>query len=252
MTTIEVPGATLYVERAGEGPPLLFVSGSGSALADGMRPSLLPLSGAFDVVGWDHRGLGRLTSDAEHPTMADYAADGFALADALGIKEFRLVGVSFGGMVAQEMAVTHPDRVVALGLVCTSAGGAGGSSYPLHERPDPMAMATLVDTRPGVAAQLMALLGSRAEPAEPGYTRQLGARRDHDVWDRLDRISCPTLVQGGRYDGIAPPANSEAIASRISGARVVLYDGGHAFPYQDPAAWPDLEAFLRGEGEHGA
>jgi 3-oxoadipate enol-lactonase len=252
VTTIEVPGATLYVERAGEGPPLLFVSGSGSALADGMRPSLLPLSAAFDVVGWDHRGLGRSSSDVDRPTMADYAADGIALADALGIQEFHLVGVSFGGMVAMEMAVTHPGRVLSLGLVCTSAGGAGGSSYPLHERPDPMTMATLVDTRPGVAAQLMSLLGNRAEPVEPGYSRQLEARRDHDVWDRLDRISCPTLVQAGRYDGIAPPVNSEAIASRISGARLELYDGGHAFPYQDPRAWRDLEGFLRGEGEHGA
>jgi pimeloyl-ACP methyl ester carboxylesterase len=252
MTTIDVPGATLYVERAGEGPPLLFVSGSGSALADGMRPSLLPLRSAFEVIGWDHRGLGGSTSDVEHPTMAHYAVDGLALADALGIQEFRLVGVSFGGMVAQEMAVTAPDRVVALGLVCTSAGGAGGSSYPLHERPDPTTMATLVDTRPGVAAELVPLLAHRSEPLEPGYSRQLEARRQHDVWDRLDRIRCPTLVQAGRYDGIAPPANSEAIASRIRGARLELYDGGHAFPYQDPRAWPDLEAFLGGEGDDGA
>jgi pimeloyl-ACP methyl ester carboxylesterase len=252
VTTIEVPGATLYVERAGDGPPLLFVSGSGSALADGMGPALLPLNQSFDVIGWDHRGLGQSTSDEPSPTMADYARDGFALADALGLKEFRLVGVSFGGMVAMEMAVTHPERITALGLVCTSAGGAGGASYPLHERPSPESMALLVDTRPGVAAQLMGLLGERPPPAEPGYARQLEARRTHDVWDRLARISCPTLVQGGSYDGIAPPANSEAIASRVVGARLELYEGGHAFLYQDPRAFADLAAFLRGEGEDGA
>jgi pimeloyl-ACP methyl ester carboxylesterase len=66
------------------------------------------------------------------------------------------------------------------------------------------------------------------------------------VWDRLPRISAPTLVQSGRYDGLAPVANCEAIASRVPGAEHRVYDGGHAFPFQDPAAWPDAIAFLRG------
>ena len=245
MTSVTVPGATLHVERAGEGPPLLFVSGSGSALSDGLRPATLPLALHFDVAGWDHRGLGESTSDGSPVTMADFAADALAVADSLGWQEFRVFGVSFGGMVAQELAVTAPSRVARLVLGCTSPGGAGGSSYPLHERPSPEEMARLVDTRPDVAGSLLELFGARPAPKEPGYERQLQARRAHDVWDRLPQVTAPTLVQAGRFDGIAPPANSARIASRIPGARLEEYDGGHAFYFQDERAWEDAVAFLQ-------
>jgi 3-oxoadipate enol-lactonase len=251
VTVVPVRGAELYVERAGAGPPLLSISGSGSALADGMGPATLPLSAAFDVVGWDHRGLGRSCCEDRALSMADFAADGLALADALGWQEFAVFGVSFGGMVAQELAVTAPDRVTRLVLACTSAGGAGGSSYPLHERPSPDRMAGLMDSRPDVAGAILSFMTGRAEPVEPGYTRQLEARRSHDVWDRLPRITAPTLVMSGRHDGIAPVANSVAIASRISGAVHRSYDGGHAFLFQDPTAWSDALAFLGGEGQSG-
>jgi 3-oxoadipate enol-lactonase len=244
---VEADGACLYVERAGDGPPLLSISGSGSSLADGlMGPAALPLSQHFDVAGWDHRGLGRSTSDDRPLTMATFAADALAVADSLGWGTFAVFGVSFGGMVAQELAVTAPSRVQRLVLACTSAGGAGGSSYPLHERPPLETLMAISDTRPEVAAALLPLLGSRPAPAEPGYTRQLEARRDHDVWDRLPLVTAPTLVQSGRYDGIAPVANGEAIASRIPGAEHRSYDGGHAYLFQDPAGWADAVAFLRG------
>ena len=214
-----------------------------------MGPSSLPLAKAFDVIGWDHRGLGRSTCADELLTMADFAADALALADALGIKEFAVFGVSFGGMVAQELAVTAPYRVTRLVLACTSAGGAGGSSYPLHERPGAETMAAIVDTRPEVAGAILSMMTGRSEPAEPGYSRQLEARRSHDVWERSSLITAPTLVMSGRYDGIAPVANSVAIASRIRGSVHRSYDGGHAFLFQDPAAWADALAFLGGEGE---
>ena len=246
MTLIQVPGAALYVERAGNGAPLLSISGSGSALSDGMGPAGLPMSRHFDVAGWDHRGLGRSTCDDKPLTMADFAADGLALADALGWQEFAVFGVSFGGMVAQELAVTAPGRVTRLVLACTSAGGAGGSSYPLHERPSPELTAELVDSRPEVAGEILSLMTGRTEPPEPGYSRQLEARRGHDVWDRLPLVTAPTLVMSGRYDALAPPANSEAISSRIDGSVHRSYDGGHAFLFQDPSAWVDVVAFLRG------
>ena len=241
---VEVDGTSLHVERAGDGPPLLSISGSGASLADGMGPAASPLSKAFDVVGWDHRGLGQSTSDDRRLTMSAFAADALAVADSLGWESFAVYGVSFGGMVAQELAVTAPGRVTRLVLACTSAGGAGGSSYPLHERPSPSVIAEIVDSRPDQAAALMAFLGGRPLPVEPGYTRQLEARRHHDVWDRLPLVTAPTLVQSGRYDGIAPVANSAAIASRIVGAEHRVYEGGHAFMFQDWAAWPDAIAFL--------
>ncbi len=73
---------------------------------------------------------------------------------------------------------------------------------------------------------------------------QLEARRHHDVWDRLPRIACPTLVMCGEFDGLAPPANSEAIASRVAGSELRRYQGGHMFIAQDRRAMPDVLAFL--------
>src|SRR5205823_7260790 len=77
--------------------------------------------------------LGRSPVPCEPYAMADLAADAAALLDAVGWETCRIMGVSFGGMVAQEFAVTWPERVERLGLMCTSSGGAGGSSYPLHD-----------------------------------------------------------------------------------------------------------------------
>lgn len=242
VTHVDVPGARLYVERAGEGPPLLSISGSGSALSHGISPRTLPLRRVCDTVGWDHRGLGESEDlDEAQPTMATYAADALALADVLGWQRFSVFGVSFGGMVAQHLAALAPERVDRLLLVCTSSGGPGGASYPLHERPADMA--ALIDTRPETHEGIRALLGAQ-EPREPGYSRQLEARRHHDAWDLLPRITARTLVMSGRYDGIAPPRNGELLAERVPGAELRLYEGGHGFLWQDPAAWSDALGFL--------
>jgi 3-oxoadipate enol-lactonase len=89
------------------------------------------------------------------------------------------------------------------------------------------------------------LIAPPKEHDEAGRRAQLEARASHDVWERLDAISCPTLVAYGRHDGIAPEANSKAIASRIRGAELRGYDGGHLFLFQDPAAFPQLVTFLQ-------
>ena len=81
-----------------------------------------------------------------------------------------------------------------------------------------------------------------------GESEQLRARAGHNVYDRLGRIACPTLVASGRYDGIAPPANGEAIAARVPHAELRLYEGGHAFFAQDGRAFPDILGFLAGAG----
>lgn len=144
-----------------------------------------------------------------------------------------VLGVSFGGMVAQEFAVTWPGRVERLALACTSAGGGGGSSYPLHELPElpagerAAAQLKLADSRwderwlqahpadRALAGGLTAAGRDQRDPAAgAAAAAQLQARAGHDVWDRLGAISCPTLVGYGSYDEIAPVQNSAAIASR--------------------------------------
>lgn len=264
MPTASVNGIDVHYERAGDGPQLLFLNGSGATL-ESSAPVINRLRQHFDVLAHDQRGLGRTTVAPGPYTMADYAADAAGLLDHVGWDRCALIGVSFGGMVAQELAVTWPARFTRLTLVCTSAGGAGGASYPLHELAElPPAEAAsvglrLLDTRftpewlashPGdrLLVDVRAQRAAIAKPAEVrrGELEQLGARRGHDVWDRLARITCPTLVTAGLHDGIAPPANGAAIAARIPGAELRTYEGGHLFFLQDAAAYPDIIEFLAG------
>jgi 3-oxoadipate enol-lactonase len=251
MSTATIRGIEVYFEHGGSGPRLLFLNGSGATLAQ-MGPLLDPFRQTFELLAHDQRGLGRTSVPDDTPTMADYALDALALADHVGWNTFRVMGISFGGMVAQELATTAPERVAAVALLCTSPGGGGGSSYPLHELEPGEGPATIYDTRftPEWLAEhpddeaLAALVTARRGPRTRGEALQLEARRGHDVWDRLPRIDCPTFVAAGRYDGIAPMANSEAIASRIPHAEMRSYDGGHIFFAQDARALPDVEAFL--------
>jgi pimeloyl-ACP methyl ester carboxylesterase len=263
MPTAHLNGIDIYYEEHGEGPNLLFFNGSGSTLAEAGMMVQVYAGAGLHVAAHDQRGLGKTSIPPGPYTMADYAADGIALADHLGWDTFRAVGTSFGGMVAQEVAVTVPERVERLALLCTSSGGAGQPSYPLHELRDlPPAEAQavamkLMDTRfdatwlaehPSDRA-LVEMMANRSKAErgserERGEIEQMEARRGHDVWDRLPRITCPTLVASGRYDGIAPASNGEAIASQIPAAELRVYEGGHAFFGQDPQAFPDILAFL--------
>lgn len=256
-------GVRLYAERQGEvgQPPLLYISGTGQALA--VRPNGFDLSfaGSFDLACYDQRGLGR----SDHPrtstggaawTMAAYGDDAAAVLDWAGWEQSAVMGVSFGGMVAQELLARHPDRVSRAVLACTSSGGPGGASYPLHELAAiPVAERValqlgLIDTRwsdPSSPDPLRAMLAdalAQSPAPDAGALAQLAARSRHDTWDRLSAFSAPVLVCAGRYDGLAPLANSEALAGQIPGARLEVFNGGHGFLYQDPSAPAVIREFL--------
>ncbi len=259
-TTVALAGVELAFELGGTvgAPRLLLISGSGSDLRRAPRMHEdATLAGRFEILAYDHRGLGRSVPDDPHrePTMADYATDAVGLLDAVGWDTCRVLGVSFGGMVAQELAVTAPERIERLCLACTSPGGAGGSSAPLHtlaDLPPDERLAQQVawlDTRTVDDAELratwteaMAAL-TGIEPTE-GMRLQLQARSHHDVWDRLPQLHLPVLIAAGRFDGIAVPANQEALAGQIQGADLHWFDGGHAFFVQDPTALPAIADWL--------
>jgi 3-oxoadipate enol-lactonase len=255
-------GIQLYCELTGAGERLLVVSGTGADLRRSPRLTDAPDFAGFETLQYDQRGLGQSEVPAGPYTMADYANDAAALLDAVGWNECLVLGISFGGMVAQELAIRHPARVRRLVLACTSAGGAGGASYPLHELADldeakrvPRQL-ELIDTRwdadwqdqnPEMVRMITEgfRLGRNGHRDDAdGPMLQLEARSHHDTADRLGRISCMTLVCGGRYDGIAPPENSRFLAEHIPGARLALFDGGHGFFMQDPAAMPAIASFL--------
>jgi 3-oxoadipate enol-lactonase len=261
MPVSDINGVELYWERRGTGERLLFCNGSGSALADA-GPLIGRLAAGFDLLAFDYRGLG-LSGPVTRPySMADVASDIAGLLDHVGWDACRIVGVSFGGMVAMEFAVSHPGRVERLALACTSAGGDGGSSYPLQTLaalPDEERAAIrlkladarwddrFLDAHPVDRALADVLVARTTAPGPPddAHQAQLAARAGHDVWDRLGAIACPTLVACGVHDRIAPVENSEAIASRIRGADLRRYDGGHLFLLQDPAAVPEIVRFLQ-------
>lgn len=256
----------VFYERVGSGPRLLFISGTGGDLR--LRPNVLdgPFPKHFDMLAYDQRGLGQTSKPDEPYSMAQYAEDAVNLMAAIGWGSALVVGVSFGGMVAQELAINHPHAVEGLVLACTSPGGAGGASWPLHtlQHLDRDARARhmigISDTRrdavwananPKQYEELVAMAAADPYADEPGHAmgqrRQLDARANHDTWDRLGGIRCPTLICGGKYDGIALPETQELMASRIRGAELRFFEGGHLFMLQDRTALPAMISFLKGE-----
>ena len=135
MPSAHVNGIDIHFQHGGTGRRLLFLNGSGATLASsGLL--LGPFEKRFELLTHDQRGLGETTIPPGPYTMADYASDAAGLLDHVGWDTCRVAGISFGGMVAQELAVTQPERIERLVLLCTSPGGPGGASYPLHELAD--------------------------------------------------------------------------------------------------------------------
>ena len=250
-------------ERQGTGPRLLYISGTGADLRN--RPGVFdgPLARAFDVLAFDQRGLGRTSKPDKPYTMSDYADDAARLMDHVGWRHARVLGISFGGMVAQELALRYPAKVDRLVRAGTSPGGAGEPSYPLHQLQDmepaerARFMIGISDTRrdqawakanPAEVDTLVAMSmdGFAGEPGRAtGARRQLEARAGHDTWERLGDIGCPTMIAAGQYDGIATTRAQENMASRIHGADLRYFDGGHLFMLQDRSAFPAMIEFLQ-------
>jgi 3-oxoadipate enol-lactonase len=268
MAFATVRDIDIYYEIEGGGPRLLYISGTGGDLRNPPRVFDGPLPQYFEVLAYDQRGLGQTSKPDVPYTMADYAEDAAGLMDAVGWSTAMVVGVSFGGMVAQELAVRYPHRVERLVLCCTSSGGAGGASYPLHELlhlsaaeqarfrisiTDMRKDATWQAAHPEETQQLIdtavAAADRRAkDPAvEMGYRRQLEARADHDTYDRLGHLSMPVMLAGGRYDRQAAPENMETLRDLIPGSRLEFFEGGHGFLREDPRANERVIAFLRSE-----
>ena len=135
MSLVRTKDISIYYEKSSKKKkgPLLYISGSGGDLRNKPNHFDSPLAEYFEVIGYDQRGLGQTSKPGGMYTMQQYADDAADLLDSLGLNRVPVVGVSFGGMVAQEFAIRHPNKASKLVLCCTSSGGKGGSSYPLHE-----------------------------------------------------------------------------------------------------------------------
>ncbi len=257
-------GIEVYAERAGQGELLFYIGGTGGDLRN--RPNIFDslLGQRFDILTYDQRGLGRSGKPSGAYAMADYADDAAAVMDHIGIAQAKVMGVSFGGMVAQEFALRHPHKVSALVLSCTSPGGQGGSSFPLHtlealpaeERirrhlkiSDTRRTDAWIAEHPDTWEALLERSRKARRPDRhvEGAMQQLHARIGHDTFDRLGEIRAPVYLAGGEFDDIAPPRNMRALAKAIPNAELRLYQGGHLFMVQDPAAYPDIARWLEAQ-----
>jgi 3-oxoadipate enol-lactonase len=235
-------------EASGEGPPLLLVHGLGYT-RHGWGPLPDMLADTFRVVTYDNRGIGESDIPEGPYTTVELAADAVRVLDEAGLRSAHVVGTSLGGMVAQEIAVRHPERVDKLVLACTTPGGA--AAFPL-----PQATLDLVARMPTLApheALRLAVENALADGAEEalieeifayrvahppdpaGWQAQAAAGATHAVDGRLGDIRAETLVLHGTGDKVVDVRNAQLLAGAIAGSRVELFDGaGHLFFWERP------------------
>jgi pimeloyl-ACP methyl ester carboxylesterase len=252
MATVDVNGTELHHERRGSGEPLLLVQGmSGNSLHWGER-FLSELERDFELILYDHRGIGRSGPLTDPFTLGDLAEDAVGLLDALGIERAHVLGISMGGMVAQEIVLRHPGRVRTLALGCTYCGGPDarltdegviqmlGDAMLSGDRQRAIRTGWEVNVSPGYAADhsnyAVFVEVAEAFPAPvPVIMAQMQAIAGHDTSARLGEVRAPTLVVHGTADQMLSSANGELIARLIPGARLeLLQDVGHLFFWEEP------------------
>ena len=245
---VTVDGRRIAYEETGprDAPgAVLLLCGIG-AKRQGWYKQLPVLGRHFRTIAIDPRDVGDSDPAGGPYSIADVADDVAGLADALGLERVAVTGISMGGFVALELALRRPELVDRLVLVVTSAGG------PTHVSTSPEIMRLLMpgdaqfedgDGARRVCAAVAAPGWAERAPEEietfveialhrpmsvDAYLRQLAACRAHDVADRLDRITAPTLVIHGDVDPLVPLANGVRLAQGIAGARLVVYENtGH-------------------------
>ncbi|HEX4668403.1 MAG TPA: alpha/beta hydrolase [Solirubrobacterales bacterium] len=258
MPKVELPGTELSYQRAGGGEPLLLIQGmSANHMAWG-RPFSSLLERSFEVISFDNRGIGLSRPVTEAFSIAEMAADTAALLEALEIESAHVLGISMGGMIAQELALAHPEKLRSLALGCTYCGGEGSRLM------DPADFQGLVEAMGSGDAQrvframyeLNLSPGFRAEESHyaeftemaealpaPRETigLQIQAITAHDTSPRLSELTTPTLVIHGTVDRVLGYPNGPLIASLIPGARLeTLEDVGHMFWWEQPERAAEL------------
>ena len=244
-------------EERGSGAPLLLIQGLGYARW-GWEPVVPGLAERYRVLFFDNRGIG----DSDKPdgpyTARAMADDALQVLDEAGVEHAHVLGASLGGMIAQELAVTAPERVDRLVLCCTTPGGA--NAVPMPEVTVKLfAEAAALDPLVALRRFVENALGNDPAPAlvEDLFARRVANPPDPAGWQAQaaagaafagvdGEIAAPTLVLHGTADNVVDAGNAPLIAEAIPGARVVLFEGvGHLLPWERPEEFAALvEEFL--------
>jgi len=261
-------GTRLYWESTGEGEPVLLIMGLGMN-ATGWWRTIPVLSRDLRVIAFDNRGVGRSDRPPGPYTVAQMADDAVAVLDAAGAAAAHVYGASLGGMIAQEVALRHPDRVTRLVLGATTPGGALAVAADEQARaffarravmsaeeavwasvPYNYGPATRADGGQRIAEDIVQRLRFPIE-TEP-YTAQLTAALGHDTGARLGDIRQPTLVVHGELDVMVAPENGRLLSERVPDARLHLVAGaGHLYFTDDPYAEEQVLRFLSAPSSRG-
>ena len=252
----------LYWESTGHGPPVLLIAGQGMTM-DGWWSTIPVLARSFRVIAFDNRDTGRSSHTALPYSVLQMAEDAVAVLDAAGEQRAHVYGLSLGGMVAQELALHHPDRVEALVLGATSPGGRNA----VLPAPLPMTFFARAGLMGSEEAEWAAVPYTYAEatrrlhadriaknikrrlstpPNAMTYLHQAAAVATHATFERLHNIVAPTLVMHGEQDLVMPPENARLLAERIPGAELRLQpESGHLFFIDEPRADREIARFLK-------
>lgn len=263
MSIATVGALDLYYEEHGSGEPLLLIMGL-AADSTAWMFQVPDLSQHYRTIVFDNRGVGRSAKPAGPYTIHEMADDAAGLLDVLDVRRAHVVGVSMGGMIAQELTLRHPDRVRSLVLACTypepdeeierqrhfsleQFGGsvtADGQMQVDLKAIDPMQFLQLmlprVFNQEFIAKELPKLFQVFSGALQYGFSLeailgQVAAVMSHKATDRLQDIAVPTLVITGDADRLIPPANSDVLAAHIPGAKLVKIPGGsHGFNFETP------------------
>ena len=251
--------ATVFVRVTGAGAPLLLINGLGAHT--GMWRSLERELDGFEVVQFDLPGAGRSPAPRRAVSIPDLSALSVAVLDHVGIDRADVLGYSMGGMVAQQLAATYPQRVRRLVLAATTPGV--GSVHG-----DPRALINIVTPARYLSQRLYAssigsMVGGRARhdtafvaeqarvrlqhrPSWRGYLLKLRSIARWSALPLLASIDAPTLILAGADDPLTPPANAMILGHSVREARVRIFDGqGHLLMVDESsAALPAVRDFL--------
>lgn len=245
MPSVNADGAEIYYEVTGEGDPLVLIMGLG-ADSRGWAMQQHALAEHYRLVLIDNRGVGKSSSPAGPYTTRQMAADTLAVMDDADIPRARILGVSLGGAVAQELALAAPERVRSIVLGSTWAGPsdwrtriratqlgilhAEGVEALVHFRVLLIFSPPLFQKAP---ALMEVIEKTMTETSLEGYLQQLDAAETHDARARLSAITAPTLVLTGRRDILVPPELSTEVASLIPEASLELLETAHAIQLEE-------------------